>query len=160
MDKSIRDSIEKDFQKFFNNIGRKKEYIGDLVTIKARGLKNCSLNIYDPTPRFDIVPDSEYGIIKTKFIIPCDNERKTYIGTSRNFDTLFLVILNKGKRIVEKIYAIPKKELEGKRVVSITDTGCIYEKFRINEKPYNDIYSYMKTEKYSITEDDSITCER
>jgi hypothetical protein len=154
MDQLIKKTIETDFKKFFYNIGKRKDYVGDVIAIKVRKLKGCNLDTNGPTFKFNMVPDQEYGIIKTKFRILYDHDHKIPIGTTRNFDTLFIIILNKGKGIVEKVYAIPEKELDGKRIITIVDTK--YQRFKINEKPYNEIYCYIKTGKYSIFEDDSI----
>ena len=156
MDQSTRDTIDTDFKRFFNNIGKRRDYVGDMVIIKARKLIGCSLDVSDIIPKFNMVPDSEYGVIKTKFKVFYDGDYKMLISADRDFDTLIVFVLNKGKGIIEKGYAIPKKELDGKRAIAISDTDKICKKFRIDEKPYNDIYRRMRTEKYSIFEDDTI----
>lgn len=155
MDQLIKDTIEKDFKRFFNNIGKRKDYIGDIIVIKVRELKGCSLNRYGLTYKFNMPPDPEYGIIKTRFKTMRDNDHRISITPAKDFDTLFIMILNKIKGTVEKVYAIPEKELDEKRIIIITDD--IYQKFIINEKAYNDIYYYMRTGKYSIFEDGNIT---
>lgn len=154
MDQLTKETIEKDFKRFFNNVGKRKDYIGDIIVIKVRKLKDCSLNINDSMSKFNMTPDPEYGIIKTRFRTLYENDYKIPVGTARGFDTLFIMILNKGKGTIEKVYAVPEKELDGKRIITIVDAR--YQKFKINEKPYNDIYCYMKTGKYSILEDDNI----
>lgn len=156
MEQSIKETIEKDFKKFFNNIGRKKEYIGDIVTIKVRRLKGCSLNINEYLYKFSMTPDPEYGIIKTKFKNIRDTDGKISVLTTKDFDTLFVILLNKGQGTIENVYAIPKKELEGKRIITIADVKSIYEKFKIDEKPYNDVYCCMRTGKYSVVDDSHI----
>lgn len=156
MDQSIKETIEKDFKKFFNNIGRKKEYIGDVVTIKARGLKGCSLDNNYSLYKFNMIPDPEYGIIKTKFKNIYDIDGRISIPTKIDFDTLFIMLLNKGQGTIDNVYAIPKEELEGKRIIITTDIKNIYQKFKIGEKPYNDIYCHMRTGKYSILDDGDI----
>lgn len=157
MTQFIKEKIETDFKRFFNNVGKRKDYIGDIVIIKVRKLKGCSMDINGPIVKFNMTKDPEYGIIKTRFKVFYDNEYKVSIGTARGFDTLFIVTLNKGKGTVEKVYAIPEKALDGKRMVKIPDTGNEYQKFQINEKPYNDMFCSMKTGKYSIFEDEDIT---
>ena len=155
MDQFMKKTIEKDFKRFFNNVGKRKEYVGDLVVIKARKLKGCNLDINGPLPKFNITPDPEYGIIKTRFRTLHDGDYRIPLISNRDFDTLFIMRINRGKCIIEDVYAIPKKELDGKRVITI-DCGQTYQKFKIDEKPYNEIYCIMRTGKYSITEDDSI----
>ena len=150
------ETIEKDFKKFFNNIGRKKEYIGNIVTIKVRGLKGCNLNINWSFYKFDMTPDSEYGIIKTKFKNIYDSDSKISVPMKIDFDTLFIILLNKGQGTIEGVYTIPKVELEGKRIITTDDIKNIYQKYKIGEKPYNDMYCHMKTGKYSILDDSDI----
>ena len=157
MNPFTRNAVETDFKKFFYNVGKRKDYVGDIVTIKARKLSGCSLDISGTMPKFDIPKDPEYGIIKTRFKVLYNGDYRFGVVTNRGFDTLIALIINKGKGVIEKAYAIPKKELEGKRTVTIADTEKIYHKFRIDEKPYNDIYRHMRTEKYSVFEDDTIT---
>lgn len=155
----MNEIIEKDFKEFFNNEGRKKEYIGDLITIKARNLKNCTLQI-NRSIRVNIVPDPEYGAIRTRFRTSYYGEYKIAIGDMRDFDTLFVLGINKDKEIIETAYAIPEKVLEGKRYITINTKKGIYHKFRIDEKPYNKIYNYMKKGDYSIFEDNNIVIHK
>lgn len=157
MDQFTKNTIEKDFKQFFNNIGRKKNYVGEILAIKARKLEGCILDINDTIPKFNMAPDPEYGIIKTKFRAMYENDDKVPIGTDRDFDTLFIIVLHKGKGTIEKVYAIPKKELDRKRAITIADNKDECQKFRIDEKPYNDVYCYMRTGKYSILKDSSIS---
>lgn len=152
----MKETIQKDFKEFFNGIGRKKEYIGDLITIKVRNLKNCSLYIGRSGFKFDIVPDPDYGIIKTRFRTSYHGDYKIPIGDIRCFDTLLVLGLNREKEIIEKVYAIPEKELGKKKFITITKTGKMYQRFRIDERPYNKMSQYLKTGNYSLLEDDNI----
>jgi hypothetical protein len=150
------DIIENDFKDFFNGAGRKKDYIGDLIIIKTRGLKN-NLQIVDSASKFDLLVDQEYGIIKVIFRTSYYDEYKISIGNERGFDTLFIIGINRDKKIIEKVFAIPEKELTGKRHITITKSGKTYQKFKIDEKPYINTYNHIKTGKYSILEDNNIT---
>lgn len=153
---STNDVIKDDFKDFFRCTGRKKDYIGYLIVIKTRGLKNCRLQI-SRSSQFDELIDPEYGIVKVKFRTSYYNEYKLSLGDGGNFDTLIILGLNKDKKTIEKVFAIPEKELKGKRFITITNTGQMYQKFRIDERPYRRVYDYMKTGKYSIEEDGDIT---
>ena len=155
----MNELIEKDFKEFFNSTGRKKGYIGDLMTIKARNLKNCTLRI-NRSIGFNTIQDPEYGIIRTRFRTSYYGEYKLAIGDIRDFDTLFILGINKDKQIIETAYAIPEKALEGKKFITINTKTGIYQKFRIDEKPYNKIYNYMKTGNYSIFEDNDIIIQK
>lgn len=152
----MKDIIEKDFREFFNGVGRKKDYIGDLITIKARDIKNCILYISRLTFKFSPFLDPEYGIIRTRFRTSYYGDYKIPIGESRDFDTLFILGLNRDKKIIEKVFAIPEKELGEKKFITITETGQTYKKFKIDEKPYNKICRCMETGGYSIFEDCNI----
>ncbi len=148
--------VEKDFQEFFNNSGRKKDYIGDLIVIKTRGIKNCRLQIIDSIPKFDLFPDQEYGIIKVMFRTDYHKDYKITIGSARDFDTLFIIGLSREKKIIERVFAIPKKELENIKNITITKNSPKYIRFKIDEKPYIQIYEKIKKGNYSMLEDSDI----
>lgn len=150
-------TVEKDFKDFFNGAGRKKDYIGDLIVAKARGLKNCCIQIVDSIPKFDPLIDQEYGIAKVVFRTSYYEEYKVPIGNARGFDTLFIMGISREKKIIEKVFAIPEKELIGKRFITITKSGQTYQKFKIDEKPYIQTCNNIKKGKYSILEDNDIT---
>ena len=146
--------IERDFKEFLRRTKR-KDCIGDIIVIKARGLKNCNLNISISNK----LSDPEYGIVKVKFRPLYYDEYKVPLGDETNFDTLIVIGLNKDKDIIETAFAIPEKELNGKRFITITKTG-IYQKFKIDERPYREVYDHMKTGNYSIICDDRMTIMR
>lgn len=150
------DIVGKDFQEFFNSPGRKKDYIGDLIIIKTRGIKNCRLQIIDSIPRFDLFTDPDYGIIKVMFRTAYYKDYKITIGTGRDFDTLFIIGLSREKKIIERVFAIPKKELDNIKNITITKNSPKYERFKIDEKPYFQICEKIKKGKYSIFTDSDI----
>lgn len=151
------DIVKKDFQEFFNNSGRKKDYIGDLIIIKTRGIKNCRLQIIDSIPKFDLFTDQEYGIIKVMFRTSYHEDYKITIGTERDFDTLFIIGISREKKIIERVFAIPKKELDNIKNITITKNTQKYIRFKIDEKPYIQIYEKIKKGKYSLLTDSDIT---
>lgn len=153
------DIIENDFKNFFNCAGRKKDYIGDLIAAKTRGLKNCRLKVIDSVPKFDPLLDPEYGIVKAVFRTSYYDEYKVSIGNVRGFDTLLIIGINRDKKVIEKVFAIPEKELAKKRFLTITKSGQTYQKFKIDEKPYIQTYNNIKKGKYSILEDNDITIQ-
>jgi len=151
------DIVKKDFQEFFNNSGRKKDYIGDLILIKTREIKNCRLQIIDSMPQFDPFTDPEYGNIKVMFRTAYHDDYKITIGTGRDFDTLFIIGISREKKIIERVFAIPKKELDNIKNITITKNSPKYIRFKIDEKPYIQIYEKIKRGKYSILTDSDIT---
>jgi hypothetical protein len=129
-------NIEKWKEQFYEKRGRRNEHLGDIITIFARGLENI-LADKDIDEIKNRIADPEYGIIKTKIKTSFFGEYKVSIGKDRDFDTLLIIGLNREKKIVEKVYAIPKLQIGEKSSISIVKNGK-YEKFRINEKPYNE----------------------
>ena len=154
------ETIIKDFKDFFNGAGRKKDYIGDLIVAKTRNLKNCCLQILDSIYKFDTLKDLEYGIIKVVFRTSYYSEYKVSIGDGRQFNTLFVIGINREKKIIEKVFAIPEEELIGKRFITITKNGQRYQKFKIDEKPYIKTYNNIEKGRYSILEDNNIIIVR
>ncbi len=151
------DSVEKDFNDFFNIPGRKKDYIGDLIVIKTRGIKNCHLRIIDSIPKFDPFIDPEYGSIKVIFRTSYHEDYKITVGNLRDFDTLIIIGINREKKTIERVFAIPKKELDDIKNITITKNGPKYLRCKIDAKPYIQIYEKIKKGKYSILEDGDIT---
>lgn len=153
----MKEIIEKDFKNFFTGTGRKKEYIGDLTTIIARNLKNCYLYITRSGFKFGNVSDPDYGIIRTSFRTSYYGDYKIHIGNERGYDTLMMLGLNREKEIIEKVFAIPYDVLDGKTSITIMKTGQKYQKFRIDEKPYNKVCQYLKIGNYSMLDNSNIT---
>lgn len=144
-------NIEKWKEQFYESRGRRNGYLGDIITIVARGLGE-SLNDKDIDKIKNRIPDPEYGIIKPKVKTSYFGEYKVNIGKDRDFDTLLIIGLNREKKIVEKVYAISSLQLDGKSSMSILENGK-YEKFRINEKPYNEVFQIIDDNRTkSITE--------
>lgn len=152
----IEDTVIQDFKDFSYGAGRKKEYMGDLIVAKARVLKGCSLLFNEGVPKFHMSPDPEYGTVKVTFKKSYYGEYKISIGDMTHFDTLIIVGLGKDKNVIEKVFAIPEKELRGKRFLTITSTTVAYQKFEIDKKPYIQTYEDIKAGKCSILEDGSI----
>ena len=134
-------NIEKWKEQFYEAKGRRKDYLGDIITIIARrlGEKLVDKDIGEIKNR---IPDPEYGIIKPKVKTSYFGEYKINIGNDRDFDTLLIIGLNREKKIIEKVYAIPKNQLNGKNSMSILKNGK-YEKFRIDEKPYREVFQMI-----------------
>lgn len=156
MTATIDEMIVSDFKNFSNGTGRKKEYMGDLIVIKARGLKNYRLQFVDSVLRFYMYPDPEYGTIKVIFKASYYGEYKLALGDMTRFDTLIIVGLDKHKNVIERVFAIPEKDLSGKRFITITKASTMYQKFEIDKKRYAETYENMKNGKFSIMEDGSI----
>ena len=143
-------NIEKWKEQFYDTRGRRKDYLGDIITIIARRLENLDDKDIDDIK--NRIPDPEYGIIKPKVKTSYFGEYKINIGSDRDFDTLLIIGLNREKKIVEKVFAIPSHQLGGKSAISILKNGK-YDKFRIDEKPFNEVFQIIYDSRTkSITE--------
>lgn len=143
-------NIEKWKEQLYDTRGRRKDYLGDIITIVARRLENLDDKDIDDIK--NRIPDPEYGIIKPKVKTSYFGEYKINIGNDRDFDTLLIIGLNREKKIVEKVYAIPSHQLDGKSSISILKNGK-YDKFRIDEKPFNEVFQMIYDNRIkSITE--------
>ena len=152
----IEDVVINDFKGFSDGTGRRKGYMGDLIVAKAKGLKGCSLMFIDSVTKFHMSPYPEYGIVKAIFKKSYYGDYKIPIGDMTNFDTLIVVCLDKEKNAIKKVFAIPKKELRGRKFITITSTTVSFRKFEIDEKPYARTYEDIKAGKFKILDDGSI----
>jgi hypothetical protein len=152
---TIEDAVIQDFKEFSGS-GRRKEYMGDLIVAKARGLKDCSFMFIDSVANFHMSPDPEYGIVKVVLKKSYYGDYKISIGDMSNFDTLIVLGLDKEKNTIKKVFAIPKNELRERKFITITSTTVSFQKFEIDEKPYARIYEDIKTGKCPILEDGSV----
>lgn len=154
---TIENIVMQDFKEFSYGSVRIKEYMGYLIVAKARCIKGCNLSFVDSVPKFHMLPDPDYGIVKAIFKKSYYGEYKISIGDMTHFDTLIIIGLDKEKDIIEKVFAIPEKEIRGKRFITITSTTVSYQKFEIGKKPYVQTYEHIKAGKCSILEDGSVT---
>lgn len=152
----IEDTVIQDFKDFSNGSGRRKEYMGQLIVAKTRGLKDCSFLFIDSVTNFHMSPDPEYGIVKVVLKKSYYGDYKISIGDMSNFDTLIVLGLDKEKSAIKKVFAIPKKELRGRKFITITSSAVSFRKFGIDEKPFARIYEDIKAGRCPMLEDGSI----
>ena len=136
---------------------RGKGLIAEAVIAKIRKLEIIGIKSDNFNSKIDLSFDLEYGIIQVK-------SRISYYGDwmvrydLEEFDTLFVLCLNKDGRDIERMYAVPERLLYG--TISLTIMGSCnskYEKYRIDERPYNDVYhnlmEYLRGREYFGIED-------
>lgn len=118
-------------------------FIGEMIVSTTLGLYNCNLIMDNFNFPIDLYSHEKYGKIQVK-------TKQPYYGDwaakciKYPFDTLFVVCMDKGMKNVERVYAIPEEELGHVTGVSILkNNNSKWEKFRINEKSYNDTYHKM-----------------
>lgn len=130
--------------------------IFEQVTCKARGIKNLNIENNNFNSPFDHSVDPELGILETKGtvlkhkILP--DRIKEYdcwnftIRLEKIFDHIILYCADKNMENIERVYIIPWKDID-KRFKNMTfsitickDLNGWYEKYRVDEKPYNNAF--------------------
>lgn len=121
--------------------------ISEAVTCATRGVKNLNIENDNFNSPIDHSRDTEYGIIQSKgaiyntlnrdWRIDVENERE------KEFDNLIAYCMSKDMKNVERVYIFPKKEVIKRSSIHVYKTpsrSTWYEKYRVDEKPYNDAY--------------------
>ncbi len=138
-----------------------KGIIGECSIAKVRKLDVLSIKFDNFRFKLDLSVDHEYGNIQSKYKVSYYGDWTVKFGIEHNFDTLFSLCASKNMKDIERAYAIPEEELYGKQgirlVGNISNRGSKWEKFRIDEKPYDDAYKslmiYLKDKRYFGIED-------
>lgn len=138
-----------------------KGIIGEAVIAKVRKLDIISIQMDNFRFKFDLSIDQQYKRIQAKFRIPLYGECNVVFGDDHNFDTLFVLYTSKGMKDIERVYAIPEKELYDKKGIRIVNNDSIrgskWENFRVDNEPYNAVYhslmEFIKDKKYFGIED-------
>lgn len=118
--------------------------IGEAVVANVRKLKVISIEINSLNSRYDLSPDPEYNIIQSKLRSSCNGQYSINI-IGRDFDTLFVLCTDDDMNDIIKVLAIPEGYIDGTGLTimerqPIKTEYMKYEKFRIDEKPYNEAY--------------------
>ncbi len=131
-----------------------KGIIGEAVVMDVRKIKNYNIEVNNFCAKFDLFGDPEYDVIQVKTKIPFYGDWTTNFGEEHNFNTLFFLCMNENRKVIERIYIIPEKELCDITGVSVKYNGkSKWEKFRLNDiELYNDAYQslieYLKDKKF------------
>jgi len=157
--------VEKD-----SNTG--KGFRVEQVVAKALGLKNCNLELDDFNTVFDLYDPIKYKDIQVRSIGPSIRKAtwngREYIYDVCHFalnlpecDTFFAICMSKGYKDIERIYAIPVDKLpkdglaKGMTIYKDPKFPAWYEQYRIDEKPFNEIYHSMKIDDCPIIKNTS-----
>ncbi len=128
-----------------------KGFIGEQIWCKVRGVKNCNIELNDFQSKYDHSPDPEYGITNTK--IATFNEKGNYwsCGTGGEYDHLVLICMDSKWDNIEQVFIIPKQVTIKKNGIKIKkDSNSKYNKYKVNEKPYNEAYQTMSLENCPV----------
>lgn len=139
-----------------------KGLIGEAVIAKVRGLEIVAIKQDNFRAKLDLSFDNEYHNIQVKTSTPHYGDLYASLGKDYNFDTLFGLCIDKNMKNIVRVYAIAEEELHGIQNISFRRSphpsiGSKWERFRIDEKSYNDTYQnlmlYLKGDKYFGIED-------
>ncbi len=155
--KSMRDcrlNADIDLNRFSEFSERIKGRIGENIVSSVLGIDNYNDVSNNYESLYDLVCHPTYGRIEVKTASFDDVHNQSWDSTAElehNFDTLIILCMSNEKpwRHVDRVYIIPVdcNELYGKRYISIYKNPLReskWEKFRADEKSYNDIYHKME----------------
>lgn len=136
-----------------------KGLIGEAIIAKVLGLKILGIETGNINFEFDLSIDKQYKMIESKIRRPLYGDWKVHLSEYHNFDTLFILCMDNDMKNIVRVYVIPKNELNELTGITLyrnpTPTiGSKWEKFIIDEKPYNDAYQdliqFIKHDKFGI----------
>lgn len=138
-----------------------KGLFGEAMFAKVRCLKIISIEKNDFISKYDLTSDSEYGMIQCKLKRPYLRIGREYwnihFDIEHYFDYLGVLCVDKDMINIERVYMIPEEELYGIQGITLVkglDSKLYskWERFRIDEKPYNDAYhnimDFLKDKRY------------
>ena len=134
-----------------------KGYIGEQIWCKVRGVKNCNIEMNTFNYKYDHSPDPEYGIVNTKYAVFNNKYNRWVFDTADNCDNFCCISMNKEETDVNRVYIIPKEEAEKRTgiTMSINSKDSWYEKYRVDETPYNEAYHSMNLKDCPVLKDES-----
>lgn len=130
-----------------------KGRIFEQITVKVRGVKNLNIENNNFNSKIDHSRDPEYGIIESRgstyYVI--GGFWKINFGDEheKEFDHLFVYCADENMRHIKRVYIFPKEEVTKRTFVRIYNhplrplpniylKGAWYDKYRVDERPYDD----------------------
>lgn len=131
-----------------------KTFVLEQVTSKARGIENLNLKNDNFRSKNDHSIDKDYGILDTKVSVLGFNSWQFNVTKlkRKEFDNMIGHCTDRHMRNVVKTVIIPKFEIMKRESIKIykNDEYRWYEKYIVDEKPYNDAYHNLNEEDLSI----------
>lgn len=136
-----------------------KGFATEMTVAKVRNLKNCNLELDNFNAKFDLSIDPEYGKPQVKGPTLIAGMWHAVMGIRHNFDHLWIVCMDKKREHVKRVYIIPKLELINYTHIDIYEDwsrvkgGSKFEwieKYRVDEKPYDDAYHDLKLDNCNV----------
>lgn len=135
-------------------------FIGQQIVAKNYGIEDCNLIMDNFCFLIDLSRHSKYGYCEVKTSSLSIKGRWGFrTDRKQEYDTLFLVCMdgNWPWKNVERVYAIPwnvaiEKINKGLAIIKRPIRHCSqwYEEFKINEKPFDDIYNKMQLKNCKV----------
>lgn len=155
------DNIKKDLSNSRNNnldqnCTTAKGLLFETITCEARNRKNLNIEYNNFRTPIDHDRDPELGILQSKGAIYNSVYRSWHnIWNSesekrKEFDNLIFYCMSKDRKNIERVYIFPKKEIITRSGITIQKNPIRtvwYEKYRADEKPYNDAYHSLLEER-------------
>lgn len=126
-----------------------KGYIFEQITCKARGIDNLNIENDNFSSKLDHTRDSKYGILQSKGATYSPKYDRWHNGSMINeygkeFDYIIFYCMDIYMKNVERVYIFPRGEIIKRSSVTVHKNpsrgGQWYEKYRVDEKLYNDAY--------------------
>lgn len=131
-----------------------KGFIGVHIVAKTLMVDDCNIKMNNFRFYIDLSRHCDYGLIEVK-TATMKNGKWIFTGLEREFDTLFLVCMDENYpwKSVKSMYAIPWEYAVRRKNITIVDNPSRtvwYEKFRIDEKSFDDTYHNMKLDRCTV----------
>lgn len=129
-----------------------KGFIFEQIVCKTLGIRNCNIELDNWNSHTDIDKHEKYGYISAKGANVRLGEWSFSNIDAGIFDTLILICMSSDKN-VERVYAIPVTEAKKRSSVCVRlnpSRGAWYEKYRIDESPFDRTYHNIKLEDCKV----------
>jgi hypothetical protein len=128
----------------FEILGR--AVIGQWIAAKTLGLYDLNIHNNNFREPIDLSRHPDYGNIDVKIATyNCANVQHRFHGIRQNFDNLLALCMDKYEqwKNVEMAYIIPVECINTENITivkKVSSRKSKWDEFRIDEKPYNDMY--------------------
>lgn len=125
-----------------------KGFIFEQIVNNTLGIENCNIRLDNFHSHFDGSQHQEFGMIQSKGTILFYGIYKGFIwsfNTSdiKDCDTVFLICMDIEMKNVDRVYRIAVDYIDVMTIYRSSKRSK-WEKFRIDEKPFNDTFHNMK----------------
>jgi hypothetical protein len=135
-----------------------KGFICEQIWCKARDLQNCNIITDNFHHKYDTSKDDEFGYcqIRSNGFLKESNRWNSF-RTKGTYINLVLFCMNKDYTNIDRMYIIPEIEAKKVKVITIYKNNRVdswYNKFQIDETPYNEVFHSMSLEDCPVLKSD------